>query len=265
MDCTRKVTPDDANHLQDIINELPPDAVLCLGEGSYDVHLMIQQPLTLRGQGAVLLDGHFRAPVLWVTRKNANLTVENVTLKRGSGGALGAGGNLSVDKAATVVLRNVLLLQGEADNNGGGAVQAKDGEVLLEHCHLLGNRGKKSQVVHAEGAAVITLRDCVVAGGEGPGPAVLVDGGARVIADHSVIAGNVQVASKATDGRIAFDAQGSILESLTLASGKARVAGSALTKALQGIDDGGGNLIQAFAIDANGAVTPAISGRGPRK
>jgi hypothetical protein len=212
-----------------------------------------------------VLDGHFRAPVLWVTRKNANLTVENVTLKRGSGGALGAGGNLSVDKAATVTLRNVVLSQGEADNNGGGGLQARDGEIVLEHCRLLGNRGKKSQTVQAEGAAVITLRDCLVAGGEGHGPALLIDGGARVIVDHSVIGGNVQVASKATDGRIAFDAQGSILESVTLAGGKARIAGSALAHAVAGIDDGGGNVVQAFTIDAAGAVTPAISGRGPRK
>jgi hypothetical protein len=203
--------------------------------------------------------------VLWAIKPNLVITVENMTLRRGSGGALGAGGNFAMTRSGKAILRNVILEQGESDQNGGGAVQAVDADVLIEHCRLLGNRGKKSQSVQAEGQAVVTLRDSVLAGGEGHGPAVLIDGGARVIVDHSVVAGNIQVANKATDGRIAFDATGSVLESVTLASGKARIAGSALAHAVAGIDDGGGNVVQAFTVDAAGAVTPAISGKGPRK
>src|SRR5262249_22119931 len=81
MDSTRTVTPADA--LQDIINDLPDGAALNLAEGRYDVNLRIEKSLTLHGQGNVVLDGHYRAPVLWVPKKNVQLTVENVTLRHG--------------------------------------------------------------------------------------------------------------------------------------------------------------------------------------
>jgi hypothetical protein len=293
MDCTRSVTPADAQKLQDILRELPDGAVLCLAEGVYDrVHLVIDRSLALRGLGNVVLDAHYAAPALLVIRKDINVSVENLTLKRGGGGAMGEGGNLSVSKRATVVLRDVVLAEGESSYNGGGGVQARDGQILLERCRVTGSRGTKAHSIQVEGQTVLTLRDSTVAGGQGvtpplpaqvrgespppsPGegasrftPAVLVDGGARVIVEHSVVSGSgapaFKVRNGATDGRIALDVQGSIVDEIVVDKGKVRVAGSALPKLPVTAEDGGGNLLQPFSIDAEGHVTPSLAGLGPR-
>jgi hypothetical protein len=293
MDCTRSVTPADAPNLQAILQELPAGAVLCLAEGVYDrVHLVIEQSLTLRGVGNVVLDARHAAPTLFVIRKDIEVRVENLTLKRGGGSATGEGGNLSVSKRATVVLRDVVLDHGESSYNGGGGVQARDGQILLERCRVIGSRGTKAQAIQVEGQTVLTLRDSTVAGGQrvapplppqvrgetpspvpGEGaaratPAVFVDGGARVIVEHSVVGGNggpaFRVRNGATDGRIALDVQDSIVDEVVVDKGKVRVAGSALPKLPVTAEDAGGNLLQPFSIDAEGKVTPSLAGRGPR-
>jgi hypothetical protein len=290
MDCTRSVTPADAPNLQTILRELPAGAVLCLAEGVYDrVHLVIEQSLTLRGLGNVVLDAHHAAPTLLVIRKDIEVTVEHLTLKRGGGSATGEGGNLSVSKRATLFLRDVVLDQGESSHNGGGGVQARDGQILLERCRITGSRGTKAQAIQVEGQTVLTLRDSTVAGGQGvapplppqlrpspaPGeanarvtPAILVDGGARVIVEHSVVGGNggpaFKVRNGATDGRIALDVQGSIVDEIVVDKGRVRVAGSAMATLPVTAEDAGGNLLQPFSIDAEGKVAPPLAGRGPR-
>lgn len=129
MDCTRTVTPADARRLQDILRELPDSATLCF-EGRYEADLHIERSVTLRGRGAVVIDGRRRATVLTIPTAGITLAVENLTLRRGAGGALGEGGCVSVLKRSTVTLRDVVLEHGEADANGGGAILALDGETV---------------------------------------------------------------------------------------------------------------------------------------
>src|SRR5206468_932097 len=95
-DCTKTVTPADAGSLQSIVAGLPEGAVLCLQAGVYQpVQLTVERSLTVRGIGAVILDGRFRASTI-ALNKPADLVLESLTLKNGSGGGMGAGGNLFV-------------------------------------------------------------------------------------------------------------------------------------------------------------------------
>jgi hypothetical protein len=111
-------------------------------------------------------------------------------------------------------------------------------------------RGETPYPAPAEGAARAT-------------PAVFVDGGARVIVERSVVGGNgapaFKVRSGATDGRIALDVKGSIVDEIVVDKGKVRVAGSALPKLPVTAEDAGGNLLQPFVIDGEGKVAPPLS------
>ena len=131
-DCTKTVTPADAGSLQSIVAALPEGAVLCLSAGVYQpVQLMVERSLTVRGIGDVVLDGRFRASTVQVN-KPVDLVLESLTLKNGSGGGMGGGGNLFVFDGRSVTLRQVVLENGEADANGGGGLFVRGGTVVLD-------------------------------------------------------------------------------------------------------------------------------------
>lgn len=77
--------------MREIIDALPDHAVLCLTEGRYEAESVVRRSLTLRGQGAVVIDAHSRGTTLWVIRPDITVAVGNVTLRRGSGGGVGEG------------------------------------------------------------------------------------------------------------------------------------------------------------------------------
>ncbi len=156
----RAVGPDEAERLADILEELPAGAVVTLAPGVYKVNLFIDKSLHLRGGApGVVLDGKYRAPVLQVGKRDVDLIVEQVTLRRGSGGGVGDGGNVNVHKARSVTLREVELLDGEAEANGGGAVRGVGGRVTLDRCRFAGNRGARASTILVEGA-LVELIDC---------------------------------------------------------------------------------------------------------
>lgn len=274
--CTKTVTPADAPRLQEILNELPEGAVVCLGEGRYEVQLFIERSITFRGAGpTTVLDGRYRAPVLLVARPDVDMTVENLVLRRGSGGAGGEGGNVSVFKGRKVVLRDVSLELGESESNGGGALMARNGDVLLERCTLTGNRGARAQAILIDGIASVTLRDCLVVAEQGTAPAALVLGGAQLVVDHTTMVapqGAVKVRgsnptrpSLVIDGSIVVSPP-IILEDVTPPP-RVTVRGSALSDAVTGIEDQGGNAFGELHLDAEHRPTPGsiAQGRGPRQ
>lgn len=190
----RTVQPSDAAELNDLLEELPAGAVVELAPGLYVVNLFVAKSVHLRGAGpGVVLDGKHRAPVVQVARRDVDLVVENVTLRRGSGGGAGDGGNLSVHKARTVVLRDVELLDGEADANGGGGLRLGSGEVTLERCRFAGNHGARASAILVEGGQLL-VRDSVLSPGSGSsGGAIAIAAGVLSIA-HTTIAHNDKAA-----------------------------------------------------------------------
>lgn len=273
--CTKSITPADAPRLQQIIDELPDGAVLCLAEGRYEAQLFIERSVTIRGSGATtVIDGRYRDSTITVARRTVDLVVENIVLRRGSGGGMGHGGNLSVLKAHTVVVRDVSLELGEAEANGGGALLATDGEVVLDRCTLTGNRGSRAQAILLDGITSATLRDCLVVAEQGDAPAVYVAGGAQLTLDHSTVIGAhgaVQVyGGNPTRPSLVVDASilgmPAITSEATNASPRITVRGSALSAAASGIEDLGGNVYGELRLDAeHRPIAGSIAeGRGPR-
>jgi len=88
------------------------------------------------------------------------------------------GGNLQIFAARTVEARDVIFEGGRAE--AGGAVLVRDGTVTLERCRIRGNQGKLAQAVWVYHQAQAALRDCVIVGNLGDGPAVAAPWGARL-------------------------------------------------------------------------------------
>src|SRR5688572_19614413 len=70
-DCTKVISPAEADQLAAAIEALPEGGVLCLKPGTYKVNAVLQRSMTLRGLGAtpgeVILDGDGRTSVLAVS------------------------------------------------------------------------------------------------------------------------------------------------------------------------------------------------------
>jgi hypothetical protein len=215
MTCTKTITP--ADSLSAVVKDLPDGAVLCLEAGVYtQVHLFVEKSLTVRGLGEVVLDGKFRASTVEVARP-VDLTLEHLTLKNGSGGGMGGGGNLFVVEGKNITLREVVLENGEADANGGGGVFARGGVVVCENCTFRKNHGRRAHSILVQGPAQVTLRRCEVDAGA---PSISVPSGSLTV-EGSRIAGTLE------------------------GGGKVSVGGSRLQHALgAGITDAGGNVLE---------------------
>ena len=175
-------------------------------------------------------------------------------------------------------IENVPISVSRSHHNGGGGIRAHGGTLLLERCRIEHNSGRKAAAVLIDGWAKVTMRDCLVAGNSGTkpamqSPAVMVHGGGGLVLEHSTIRQDrgpaLLVSSDAlTAPKITID--NCILGELTIeAPGpdpKVVVRQTAMLRVPTGIEDGGGNLIGEFSVDANGRPAPhsPASGRGPR-
>jgi hypothetical protein len=276
--CTRTVTP--ADPLEDIIKQLPDGAVLCLSDGVYG-RLWIERSLTVRGLGnEVVLEGNGNSTIS-VVRKDIDFTLEHVVLRRGFGGAMGSGGNLHVDQAGRIVLRDVVLEDGESDHNGGGAINSDSKELLLERCVLRGNFGVRGSAIQLQPGSKFFMRDSVVVGnsasrrGGGEAPAIFLDGGSDVTIERSTIV-NAGPAIRLKGSRESTTV--SIIDSIVgdppLEGPPSRdtatrvvVRNCALSRAVPSTQDGGGNVVGKIELDAeHRPVAGSIAvGKGPRR
>ncbi len=263
--CTRTVGPADAEGLQDILDGLSVGSVLCFEPGRYVAQLMVRRSLTLRGLAeGVVLDAKGRGPVIVVNGSDATVEITDLTLRCGSGGAGGHGGNLSVSRSKYVVVRRATLEAGESDGNGGGALFARIGEVVLEGCRLTANHGAKAAAVLADEVAHVTLRDCVIAGNTGKSPAVAAYQNGRLTVQHTTIADNegpaIYLLGQEPD-TLALEVDGGLLGNPALVlSGqpqpRAQVRRSMLSSALPAGIDAGENIVGEIKLDGQHRPIP---------
>jgi hypothetical protein len=272
--CDRTITPAEAAELNDLLTELPDGAVVCFAEGRYELNLLLKRSVTLRGSGpGVVLDGKGLLPVVLIDAQKGNVVVENLTLRRGGGGPMGEGGCLSVARAAKVIVRDCVLERGEADANGGGALAARRGELVVERCKLTRSRGARASTLLLDGVVRASVVDSRLVDNDEGAPAILVNDHAELELVRSVVArsGGVAIevhappdhAAKATlvdsivAGAVRRDGAGQV---------KITARGSALVEKSDAVEDAGGNVYGAVELDDEGRVkagSPA-AGRGPR-
>jgi hypothetical protein len=270
MTCTRTVAP--GEDLPAIVAALPAGAVLCLQPGRYETHLRLARSLTLRGTApGVVLDAGRRSPTVEVVHGEADVVLERLTLTGGNGGSGGRGGNLHVHDARTVALREVALLDGRSDHNGGGALLARSGKISVDSCYMSGNHGKKAQAVLVDGPAEVTLSSCLIVG-DGADPLLRVTGVGELHLSRTT-AVTPGVALRASGDAVdapSVTVKGCILGLTPLqvdAPGPApsvRVSDSALAAPLEGATDGGGNHVGELGLDEQHRPRPGspAAGRG---
>lgn len=278
--CDKTIGPEDAPRLKSILSELPDGGVLCLTAGTYQANLWIERSVTIRANGNVVIDGAHKKSTVAIAGEHIDVTLEGLTLRNGDGTAGGRGGNLWLGADANVTLRDVVLEKGTSSENGGGGFLAHEGALLLERCSIVHNSGKRANAAIVDGGARVTMRDCLVAdNGEErprPRPAILVGEAAHVDIEHTTIvqAGAAAVALTGTLGnapalRIAHSILGdAAIESSTPGpSAHIEIVDSALASALPAGVGGARNVVGPLGLDADHWPTPtAISnGRGRRR
>ncbi len=277
---TRTLSPSDASRLDEIINSLPDGSQVILKPGHYAATLFLEHAVAIRGDGeGVVIDADGNAPTVSVIGEHAEVTLEHLTLKNGSGGGSGSGGNLHVLDAKKVVLRRVRLEDGESNKNGGGGLLLHGGTVEAERCWFSGNAGSRAQAILVSNGS-LTLRDSVVTKNSGIAPAILVDGSAHLLIDHSTVASNDQ-AIAAISVLVATSAKPTVVVDYTvlgdppllvtrpeiLPRGSIVVRHSALPSYLPPAFSGGDNVVGPLQIDQAGrlmARSSADAGIGPR-
>ena len=217
--CTKTVTPDDAPRLQEILDELPAAAVLCLAPGRYPTRLVLRRSVTLRGQGgagAVIIDAEGHGSTVKLDAAKLQVTLEQLTIT--GGGAKGGGGGVSWLKASDLVLRDVILRDNGAPKFGGGGLEASLGSVTLERCRIEDNVAPIGAGILAHTWVKLTLRDSLIAGNRGKSSGGLaIRDGAEVLVERSTVAGN--------RGQYAIDLQGESDHAPTLVVSDSIVAG----------------------------------------
>jgi len=266
--------------MKKILKELPEGAVLCLQPGVYNTRLWIDRSLTVRGLGGgVILDGNGQASTIEVVREAVDFVLEQVTVRGGAGGGMGQGGNLNIDDSHRVVLREVTLESGSSDDNGGGGLLLNRGELLMERCRVTQNRGSRAQAILVNAGAKLTLRDCLVAGNgagsRGDAPAIFLTGAVDLTVERSTIFGNRGMALRVGgDDKIpsTVSVSSSILGDPAIVAGPAQrtharivVKDCALSAAVAGIEDAGGNVVGEIRLDAEyRPIAGSIAvGKGP--
>jgi parallel beta helix pectate lyase-like protein len=277
--CTRTIAPSDSHHIREILDELSAGSTLCLKSGVYESALWVERSITIRGLGDdVILDGQFRQSTVRVGRGDVDLVLERLTLRYGSGGGDGSGGNLQISDSRSVTARDVVFEDGEADANGGGAILLHRGNLLLERCRLSSNHGARAQAILAEGGSLV-LRDCLIIGNTGDAPAILLDEDVQAELQHTTIVDNGGVAIKVAGNirprpRLVIDAciLGGPPLLVTNPESDPRpfisIRGSALSEALSPAYDAGDNLVDTFTVDTDGRVGSSVGGDrnlGPRR
>ncbi len=138
----------------------------------------------------MVIDGKWRDSLI-VIDTEGEVVIEDLILRRGSAGALGQAGSLSVYHG-DVTVRRVWMERGRGGTVGG--VAASHGRLTMEQCRLEAHGGQHGSALDTTGIADVTLRDCVVTACEGPAAALAVSVNATLNLDCTSVIRNSCVA-----------------------------------------------------------------------
>lgn len=126
--------------LQAVIDSAPAHSTIIISRGTWTENLRLEKSITLRGQGpeaTIIQAARAGPPVLWVG-KNAQVTVEGLTLKGGRGGYVGpemSSAGVFVAEEAVLHLRQARIIQ-----NAASGVFARDlADLRLEKVEISEN------------------------------------------------------------------------------------------------------------------------------
>lgn len=270
-ECTRTVSPADVEGLRALLAEASDGSVICFTSGEYRVNLTIEKSLTLRAVGQVVLDGGLERSTLRIVKDGISVVLDGFILRRGSGGGMGNGGNVHLDGAAPLTVRNATLEAGRSENNGGGGVFVNDGEAVFERCRFVGNQGPRASGILVDGSGRVTLRETLVVGSD-PSPAV------RVVGDAAL---SVERPKQPHGPALEVTSKGGVAPRVSVtasivgqwvarppAVSRTHVSGSALLHQVPSGASDRGNIVGAIELDAAyapaGAAGAALQGIGYR-
>jgi hypothetical protein len=185
--CTLRVTPDDTERLRKMIEDVPDKAVLCLGPGIYRTTLWLSRSITIRGtsRNDVVIDGGGTFSTVQIVGDSAEVVLESLTLRNGSGGAP-EGGNLTIFDSRSVKIRDVAFLDGTGESTG--AVFIRGGLVTFDDCAMVGNTGgDNAQALYIYQGASARLTNCFIAGNRGKAAVITADQGAKLELNRSTV------------------------------------------------------------------------------
>ena len=194
--CTITLSPGES--IQQAIDDAPPGAVICLGEGTWEENLVIRKSVTLRGAGAdktVIRSAWESRPVVWIEGSEIEVILEGLTLTGGEQGLMAedsaqvtlqdcqVSGNgwagLSVGSSAQVTLQDSKVLENllglcvwdsarvtlqdstVSGNRDDGLSVGSSARVSLQDSQVSGNGGDG---LYVQDSAQVTLQDCQVSG-----------------------------------------------------------------------------------------------------
>jgi nitrous oxidase accessory protein len=130
-----------AAHLQSMIDAAPIGSTLEVPAATYVGRVRIDHPLTLMGQGTVVLDGGWLGSVLRI--KAPDVTVEGVTIRRSGIGPVGSPSAILVENADRVRIRDVRI-----EHSYLGITVRRSHDVSIEGTTIVGE-GSITGELHA--------------------------------------------------------------------------------------------------------------------
>ena len=162
--CTVTLSPGES--IQQAIDDAPPGAVICLGEGTWEENLEIRKSLTIRGAGAgktAIRSAKRHRPVVWIEGDEIEVNLESVIVTGAYGRCSAPLGRcpigLVVKGSAKVVLQGSTV----SDNKGDGLWVEGSARVSLQGSTISDN---ESVGLVVWDSAQASLEDSTISGNE---------------------------------------------------------------------------------------------------
>ncbi len=162
----------------------PGDAIH-LAAGTYaEAGLVVPHTLTLRGNGAAVLDGGGRDTVL-IVAPGVAVTIEDMTIRNGRGAR---GGAIRVEAGGSLALRRVVLSGNRADQGGG--LYATAAAVTIEDSRLMDNEAGTGGALYVESGSLTVARSEIDGNRAGSGGGLFAGSGASADLRAVTLSGN---------------------------------------------------------------------------
>lgn len=174
-----------------MIADAEEGAVVELPAGTHRARIVVNRSITLVGArwGEVVLDGEGGAPVIEVRAPDAEVTLRRLAFQGGGGRA---GGAICVDDIGRLRIEECVMRRNTAPTDGGGALFAAAGRIVVHRSILRENHGRSGGAVLVTGSADVTLDGCLITCNSARlGGAVAVEQDGAIMLSHCTLADNV--------------------------------------------------------------------------